>query len=97
MSNYSSGLVNIAAVANYPTDPQVVVPFAPNGLRITSEGDALSQAIVSFDGTNDHAVLTAGTGGVNVLQVEGSGANRIKIWLKKGSGANNKAQVVAWK
>lgn len=74
-------VITLDAVSAYPTQPQVVVPFDPKTIAIINEGPTGANALVSFDGVNDHAQLTPGTpscGMVFKQSVRG-------VWLKRGA------------
>lgn len=73
----------IAAPAAYATAPSVEIPFVPNAMQLTVEGAA--NALVSFDGVNDHEALKT-TGPLTSVQLRT--ANK-KVWVKQDGGATN--------
>lgn len=98
-TSYCSDLVDVSAVAAYPTDPQITIPFGSSSLVIVIEDDPVTPvgARVSFDGVNDAAVLIAGrpTGAMVWegtsrrriwLKAEGTGATAVRVMADQGSG-----------
>ena len=77
--------IDLSAVGAYPADPQVTLPFEPDGWilqALTGAGDAVVR--VSFDGDVDHLELREGTptGALNIP------THATRLWAKRVSGTN---------
>ncbi len=53
--------VDVSAVAAYPGDPQIIIPFEPRKIQLMFEGTS-DGAFISFEGTADDIRLTPGIG-----------------------------------
>lgn len=82
MAVYSSGTLNVAAQAAYPSTPQVTIPFPPTSIAVVVEEDPATGygCVVSFDGTNDAGTLLAGRPSA---ALEWRGQSYTKVWIKR--------------
>ncbi len=97
MAQFSSGILDVHATSMYPSTPQVSITWTPRFTTITSEGGSATSIAFSFDGVNDHGVLTVG-GNYTTFPMSRPGKPQpVKVWLRAvTSVGTEKAQVMAW-
>lgn len=88
MSNYLSPVLDYTAVASYPTNPQVTIPFEPRVTNIQNES-ATGDVFISFDGINDHMHIVAGrTYSTTFTRLQ-------KIWFRSGTTGTTGLRIAA--
>lgn len=71
--------VDLDNVTAYPTDPQVVLDFKPDYVRLTNDHATIG-VYVSYDGTTNHAYVSGKAGDNPILHQKAQ-----RIWLKAAS------------